>query len=102
LTTFTSPIRHIYNTELVQYWTSSWFADLSTLCCLICDFYTSNRGFASSFLQIPPHSGHPCLWLTVPTAKPVADSHRQAIRHVGHTNKAPSRKLIRHYQQSSS
>ncbi|MBY6278148.1 MAG: hypothetical protein CWE10_18620, partial [Symbiobacterium thermophilum] len=25
---------------------------------------SSGRGFASGFLQIPPHDGHPCLWLT--------------------------------------
>jgi hypothetical protein len=37
------------------------------------------RGFAFSFLQIPPRGGHPCLQLTVPTAKPVADFHRQVI-----------------------
>ncbi|MFE0398103.1 hypothetical protein, partial [Paenibacillus lactis] len=31
--------------------------------------------------------GHPCLWLTVPTAKPVADFHRQVIAHAGRTTK---------------
>jgi len=25
--------------------------------------------FASGFLQIPPHDGHPCLWLIIPTVK---------------------------------
>ena len=85
LTAFSSSIRRIYTTEFVQYWTLSCSADLSALCCLICDFYSSNRGFASSFFQIPPRSGHPCSWLTVPTAKPVADFHRRTIRHVGHT-----------------
>ncbi|WP_455299876.1 hypothetical protein, partial [Dolosigranulum pigrum] len=24
---------------------------------------------ASGFLQIPPHDGHPCLWLIIPTVK---------------------------------
>jgi len=39
------------------------------------------------FLQIPPHDGHPCPLLTVPTAKPVADFHRQVIAHAGQTKK---------------
>nr|DAX48122.1 MAG TPA: hypothetical protein [Caudoviricetes sp.] len=25
--------------------------------------------FASGFLQIPSHDGHPCLWLMIPTVK---------------------------------
>ncbi|WP_217622206.1 hypothetical protein, partial [Paenibacillus agri] len=25
---------------------------------------------ASGFLQIPPHGGHPCLWLTVGACQP--------------------------------
>ncbi|MBB6022927.1 hypothetical protein HNR77_004026, partial [Paenibacillus sp. JGP012] len=29
--------------------------------------------------------GHPCPWLTVPTAKPVADFHRQVIARAGRT-----------------
>jgi len=93
LIAFSSYIRRIYTTEFRQYRTSSCLADSSTPCCLICEFYSSDRGFASSFLQIPPHDGHPCLWLTVPTAKPVADSHRQAIRHAMHTKKAPSAQM---------
>ncbi len=36
---------------------------------LICSFCTSGREFAAGFLQIPPHDGHPCLKLTLPTAK---------------------------------
>jgi hypothetical protein len=28
------------------------------------------RAFASSFLQIPPHDGHPCSWLTVGVRQP--------------------------------
>ena len=39
------------------------------------------------FLQIPPHGGHPCPWLTVPTAKSVADFHRQVIAHAERTTK---------------
>ena len=45
-------------------------------------FQTSESGF----LQIPPHNGHPCLWLTVPTAKSVADFHRQVVAHAGRTS----------------
>ncbi|MDR0853494.1 MAG: hypothetical protein LBN34_03925, partial [Clostridiales Family XIII bacterium] len=37
------------------------------------------------FLQIPPRDGHPCPLLTVPTAKPVTDFHRQVIAHAEHT-----------------
>ena len=39
----------------------------------------------SGFLQIPPHGGHPCLRLTVPTAKSVVDFHHQVIAHAGRT-----------------
>ena len=45
--------------------------------CLLCSFRSSVRDFAADFLQIPPHGGHPYLWLTVPTAKSVADFHRR-------------------------
>ncbi|ATF29437.1 hypothetical protein CO689_00355 (plasmid) [Staphylococcus simulans] len=41
--------------------------------------------FASDFLQIPPHDGHPCLSLTVPTAKPVMDFHHQVVNHAERT-----------------
>ena len=34
--------------------------------CLISGSCSSDHGFASGFLQIPPYGGHPCLWLTVP------------------------------------
>ena len=57
---------------------------------LIWDFCSSVRVFASDFLQIPPHGGHPCLSLTVPTAKPVADFHHQVITHAGRTMKSTS------------
>ena len=43
-----------------NFWTSSSFADLSVFPSLICDFCPSDQGFAYSFLQIPPHDGHPC------------------------------------------
>ncbi len=29
----------------------------------------------SGFLQIPPHDGHPCLWLTLPTTGRIRDFH---------------------------
>ena len=35
-------------------------ADLSVFPSLICDFCPSDQEFAYSFLQIPPHDGHPC------------------------------------------
>ena len=40
--------------------TSSLLADLSVFPSLICDFCPSDQEFAYSFLQIPPHDGHPC------------------------------------------
>ncbi|MEE0568796.1 MAG: hypothetical protein UC379_01985, partial [Acutalibacteraceae bacterium] len=53
----------------------------------------SDRGFASDFFQTPSHGGRPCLRLTVPTAKPVADFHRQVITRAEHTSKAAVQKL---------
>jgi hypothetical protein len=41
-----------------------------------------------TFLQILPRGKHPCLWLTVPTAKSVADFQRQVIAHAGAQNAA--------------
>ena len=49
---------------------------------------------ASNFLQIPPHDGHPCLRLTLPTAKCVAVSHRLVPTHAGYTKKIMSSTLI--------
>ena len=43
-----------------NFWTSSLLADLSVFPSLICDFCPSDQEFAYSFLQIPPHDGHPC------------------------------------------
>lgn len=54
---------------------------------LLYSFCSSVRDFASTFLQIPPHGGHPCHQLTVPTAKPVVDFHHQVIAHAGRTSK---------------
>jgi hypothetical protein len=57
----------------------------------LCGFCSSGQDFASSFLQIPPRDGHLCFQLTVPTAKPVTDLHRQVIVHAGHTDTPRSR-----------
>jgi len=46
------------------------------------------------FLQIPPHGRHPCPWLTVPTAKSVADSHRQVVAHAERTRKNPQKRSV--------
>ena len=43
-----------------NFWTLSPFADLSVFPSLICGSCPSGQGFAYSFLQIPPHDGHPC------------------------------------------
>ena len=94
--TFLPCSRRIYTTRLVQYnrnlfssfpvfRTSFWRANSSTLYCLIYGSCSSARDFASGFLQIPPHDGHPCFWLTLPTAIYVADFHRQVTAHAGHT-----------------
>ena len=51
--------------------------------------------FASGFLQIPPHGGHPCLPLTVPPVGPVEDlrssatAHLRVKAHAGRTKKPP-------------
>ena len=87
--TFTSYICCIYTLEFGQYWTSFCLGNSSVPKCLICSFCSSDRGFAVGFLQIPPHDGHPCLWLTVPTAKSVADFHRQVVAHAERTSKIP-------------
>ena len=41
--------------------------------CLLCGSCSSGQRFVSSFLQIPPRDGHPCLQLTVPPAGSVED-----------------------------
>ena len=43
---------------------------------------------ASGFLQTPPCDGRPCLRLTLPTAKRVADFHRQVVAHAERTYKS--------------
>ena len=54
--------------------------------CLICGFCSSDREFVLGILQIPPHGGHPCPQLTLPTAKRVANFHRQVTAHFEKTN----------------
>ena len=85
--TFTSYICCIYALKFGQYWTLFCVGNLSVSKRLVYSFCSSDRGFASDFLQTPPHGGRPCLWLTVPTAKPVADFHRQVITRAEHTTK---------------
>ena len=57
--------------------------------CLLCGFCSSDRDFAAGFFQIPPHDGHPCLSLTVPTDKPVSVFHRLVNAHAAHTTQSP-------------
>lgn len=50
-------------------------------------FLSSDLGLiASGFLKIPPHDGHPCAWITVPSASLVR-THRQVIEHAERTGK---------------
>ena len=83
--TFASYICCIYASKFGQYRTLFCVANSSVSKRLIYSFCSSDRGFAFDFLQTPPHDGRPCLWLTVPTAKPVADFHRQVITHAERT-----------------
>ena len=83
-TTFIPSTRHIYVPRPVQYRTSLCLASSSSVYRLVCDFCSSGRDFASSFFQIPPHGGHPCSSLTVPTAKSVVDFHHQVVVHAAH------------------
>lgn len=55
--------------------------------CLLCSFCSSDREFATGLLHTPPHDGHTCLSLTVPTAKPVVDFHHRVTAHSGQTIK---------------
>ena len=63
---------------------------------LICSSCSSGRDFASGFLQIPPHEGYPCLWLTLPTAKCVRVFHPIVIAHAGRTYKVVDNFRINH------
>ena len=96
--TFTSYICCIYITGFGQYWTLPSGAGSSVLIMPYMQFLFVRPRFCpieqlstpqSSFLQIPPHDGHPCLRLTVPTAKSVVDFHHQVIAHAGRTPLTP-------------
>lgn len=66
-------------------WASFCYANSPTSNGLLCDFCPSGQDFAASFLQIPPHGGHPCSWLILLAAKRIADLHRRVCAHAGHT-----------------
>ena len=58
-----------------SYWTSIWIAILS-LTVAWCDFCSSDQRFASTFLQIPPHDGHPwCSAISFPLLGRIRDFH---------------------------
>ena len=57
---------------------------------IICDFCPSIRDFAFGFIQIPPHDGHPCRSVNIPTAKPVVDFQHRVIAHAGLTEEKPA------------
>lgn len=52
---------------------------------------TSVFSLTSGFLQIPPHVGHPCLRLTLPTAERVVVFHHLVVAHAGRTYKKRGR-----------
>ena len=63
---------------------------------LVCDFCSSGQSFAhqgtfqplkSGFLQIPPHDGHPCLWLNLPATGRLRDFHPTERALTGRTAK---------------
>ncbi len=95
--TFASRICCIYAPEFGQYWTSFCLGNSSVPSTPYMQFLFVRPRFCprvsilptSGFLQIPPRDGHPCLRLTVPTAKSVADFHRQVIAHAERTKKTP-------------
>lgn len=66
---------------------------------LIATSCSSVQYFALDFLQIPPHSGHPCPRLMVPTTTAHRDSHRLANTHA-HENKQPTRSRCELLDQS--
>ena len=73
-----------------SYWTSSCLADLSQYI-TSCDFYSSDRRFAYTFLQIPPHDGHPwCSAMSFPLLGLTRDFHPLECAHAGRTRKSPA------------
>src|SRR5699024_7390599 len=58
------------------------------MCCLLYDFCSSDQRFASSFLQIPYHYGHPCfLAMCLPLQGRTWDFHPLEFAHAGRTKK---------------
>ena len=103
VTTFTSCICCIYTLKFGQYWTLLCIgsSSVSSMPCMQFLFVRPRlcpQGHfsvpTSDFLQIPSHDGHPCLWLTVPTAKSVADFHHQVITHAERTIKTEAASLF--------
>ena len=65
----------------------------------VCSSCPSDRDFAYSFLQIPPHDGHPCCSANgSPLSGTIVVFHYLAITHAGHTS---SRRNFAFYSQSS-
>ena len=56
-----------------------------------CDFCSSDQRFACTFLQIPPHGGHPwCSAMTFPLLGQSRDFHPLECAHAGRTQKKVS------------
>ena len=73
-----------------NFWTSAFPAALSVFPSLICGFCPSGQRFAYSFLQIPPHDGHPCcsaIHFSLPGH--VQDFHLRERAHGAQTKRAP-------------
>ena len=55
----------------------------------LCDFCSSDQRFACTFLQIPPHDGHPwCSAMTFPLLGQSRDFHPLECAHAGRTQKS--------------
>ena len=81
-----------------NFWTSSLLADLSVFPSLICGSCTSGQGFAYSFLQIPPHDGHPCCSaIHFPLPGHVQDFHLRERAHGAQTKRAQDFSCAHHF-----
>ena len=58
-------------------------------------FYAISVRQVADSLQIPPHDGHPCLWLILLAAKRIANLHRQVCAHAGRTTKTAAQVYTR-------
>ncbi len=86
---FRSCTRRIYCHSPWRLRTSLCLGNSSDCDSLECDSCASGREFAFSFLQIPPHDGHPCSWLVVDMSPiPVRDFHPIGTAHAGRTKRA--------------